>query len=111
MSAPAGRPTTFWAPPAARCEQSGWDCLVVTGDKDSFQLITDATHVFHVKSRMGRTETMEYTPQAFREEYGFDPRNIVDLKALMGDASDNIPGVPGVGEKTAMELIQPLYDT
>jgi DNA polymerase-1 len=90
----------------ARCEKSGWDCLVVTGDKDSFQLITDATHVFHVKSRMGRTETMEYTPQAFREEYGFDPPNIVDLKALMGDASDNIPGVPGVGEKTAMELIR-----
>ena len=89
-----------------RCEQEGWECVVVTGDKDSFQLITDTTHVFHVKSRMGQTETKEYDPAAFREEYGFDPVHIVDLKALMGDSSDNIPGVPGVGEKTAMDLIQ-----
>lgn len=88
-----------------KCEEAGWECLIVTGDKDSFQLITDATHVFHVKSRMGQTETKEYDPAAFREEYGFDPVHIVDLKALMGDSSDNIPGVPGVGEKTAMELI------
>ena len=89
-----------------KCEQAGWECLIVTGDKDSFQLITDTTHVFHVKSRMGRTETAEYTPETFFEEYGFAPARIVDLKALMGDSSDNIPGVPGVGEKTAMELIQ-----
>lgn len=89
-----------------KCEEAGWDCLIVTGDKDSFQLITDATHVFHVKSRMGQTETREYTPSVFREEYGFDPVHIVDLKALMGDSSDNIPGVPGVGEKTATDLIQ-----
>lgn len=89
-----------------KCEEAGWDCLIVTGDKDSFQLITDATHVFHVKSRMGQTETREYTPAVFREEYGFDPVHIVDLKALMGDSSDNIPGVPGVGEKTATDLIQ-----
>ncbi|HNX99919.1 MAG TPA: DNA polymerase I [Oscillospiraceae bacterium] len=89
-----------------KCEDAGWDCLIVTGDKDSFQLITDTTHVFHVKSRMGQTETQEYTPEVFRAEYGFDPAHIVDLKALMGDPSDNIPGVPGVGEKTAMDLIQ-----
>lgn len=89
-----------------RCDEAGWNCLIVTGDKDSFQLITETTHVFHVKSRMGQTETKEYTPEVFREEYGFDPVHIVDLKALMGDASDNIPGVPGVGEKTATDLIQ-----
>lgn len=89
-----------------RCEASGWDCRIVTGDKDSFQLISDTTHVCHVKSRMGQTETKEYTPELFREEYGFEPVHIVDLKALMGDSSDNIPGVPGVGEKTAMDLVQ-----
>jgi len=88
------------------CEEKGWECVIVTGDKDSFQLITDTTHVFHVKSRMGKTETKEYTPEVFKEEYGFAPVHIVDLKALMGDSSDNIPGVPGVGEKTAMDLIQ-----
>ena len=88
------------------CETSGWDCRIVTGDKDSFQLISDTTHVCHVKSRMGQTETKEYTPELFKEEYGFEPIHIVDLKALMGDPSDNIPGVPGVGEKTAMDLIR-----
>lgn len=91
---------------AKRCAASGWDCRIVTGDKDSFQLITETTHVCHVKSRMGQTTTVEYTPELFREEYGFEPEHIVDLKALMGDTSDNIPGVPGVGEKTAMSLVQ-----
>ena len=89
-----------------RCEASGWDCRIVTGDKDSFQLISETTHVCHVKSRMGQTETKEYTPELFREEYGFEPVRIIDLKALMGDSSDNIPGVVGVGEKTAMDLVQ-----
>ena len=89
-----------------RCEEENWDCLIVTGDKDSFQLVTDKTHVFHVKSSKGQTTTMEYTPEVFQEEYGFAPIHIIDLKALMGDSSDNIPGVPGVGEKTATALIQ-----
>lgn len=87
------------------CEEQGWECEIVTGDKDSFQLITETTHVIHIKSRMGQTKTKDYTWEAFREEYGFDPPYIVDLKALMGDSSDNIPGVPGVGEKTAMDLM------
>jgi DNA polymerase-1 len=89
-----------------RCEDAGWDCVVVTGDKDSLQLVSDKTHVRHVKSRMGQTETIDYTPESFKEEYGFEPPLMVDLKALMGDASDNIPGVPGVGEKTALELVR-----
>lgn len=89
-----------------RCEEEGWDCLIVSGDKDSLQLVTETTHVFHVKTRMGKTEEKEYTPALFREEYGFDPIHLIDLKALMGDPSDNIPGVPGVGEKTATSLIQ-----
>ncbi len=88
------------------CENSGWLCEIVTGDKDSFQLITETTSVLHVKSRMGRTETTVYDRARFEEEYGFAPKHMVDLKALMGDASDNIPGVPGVGEKTALELLR-----
>ncbi|MCL2125334.1 MAG: DNA polymerase I [Oscillospiraceae bacterium] len=91
---------------AAKCETEGWECVIVTGDKDSLQLVTDLTHVKLVKTRMGQTETTEYTPAAFFEEYGFEPIKMIDLKALMGDASDNIPGVAGVGEKTAMELVQ-----
>ena len=91
-------------------EQAGWETVVVTGDKDSLQLVTDATTVKLVSTRMGRTTTRDMTPEAFYEEYGFAPKHIVDLKALMGDSSDNYPGVKGVGEKTAMALIQ-LYHT
>ncbi|MBE6964271.1 MAG: DNA polymerase I [Ruminococcaceae bacterium] len=89
-----------------KCEAAGWDCTVVTGDKDSLQLITEHTKVKLVSTRMGQTTTKDMTPEAFREQYGFAPIHMIDLKALMGDASDNIPGVAGVGEKTAMELIQ-----
>jgi len=89
-----------------KCEASGWECVVVTGDKDSLQLITDRTRVKLVSTRMGQTTTKDMTPDAFRAEYGFEPIHMIDLKALMGDSSDNIPGVPGVGEKTAMALVQ-----
>ena len=88
------------------CRERGWDCAVVTGDKDSLQLIDENTTVCNVKSRMGQTETINYTLAVFQEEYSFAPPHMVDLKALMGDSSDNIPGVPGIGEKTAMELIR-----
>lgn len=90
---------------AARNDKAGWETVVVTGDKDSLQLVTENTHVKLVSTRMGQTTTKEMTPETFRAEYGFVPIHIIDLKALMGDASDNIPGVPGVGEKTAMDLI------
>ncbi len=89
-----------------KCESADWDCVVVTGDKDSLQLITEKTKVKLVSTRMGQTTTKDMTQSAFREQYGFDPIHMIDLKALMGDSSDNIPGVPGVGEKTAMDLIQ-----
>ena len=89
-----------------RCEAAGWDCVAVTGDKDSLQLITDRTRVKLVSTRMGQTTTKDMTPESFREAYGFEPIHMIDLKALMGDSSDNIPGVPGVGEKTAMALVQ-----
>lgn len=88
------------------CEGKGWDCVIVTGDKDSLQLVSPSTTVCNVKTRGGQTETIMYTPEVFETEYGFKPELMVDLKALMGDTSDNIPGVPGVGEKTAMNLVQ-----
>jgi len=91
-------------------QEAGWETVIVTGDKDSLQLVTETTTVKLVSTRMGRTTTRDMTPEAFREEYGFAPKNIIDLKALMGDSSDNYPGVKGVGEKTAMALIQ-LYHT
>ena len=107
-----------------RCELAGWEaddllgtlsraaaergseCVVVTGDKDALQLVGDTVRVLNVKTRMGQTETVDYTPEKFREEYGFDPIRMIDLKALMGDSSDNIPGVPGIGEKTALDLLR-----
>ena len=89
-----------------KCQAAGWDCVIVTGDKDSLQLITDRTKVKLVFTRMGQTTTKDMTPETFREQYGFDPIHMIDLKALMGDTSDNIPGVPGIGEKTAMALVQ-----
>ncbi|MBR1658975.1 MAG: DNA polymerase I, partial [Oscillospiraceae bacterium] len=88
------------------CEKRGDECVIVTGDRDSFQLITDHTRVLHVKTAKGQTETIDYTRARFEEEYGFAPPYMVDLKALMGDASDNIPGVAGVGEKTALDLLR-----
>ena len=89
-----------------KCEAAGWECVVVTGDKDSLQLITEHTKVKLVSTRMGQTTTKDMDEAAFREQYGFGPIHMIDLKALMGDTSDNIPGVPGIGEKTAMALVQ-----
>ena len=91
---------------ARNCEAEKWDCVIVTGDKDSLQLVTNHTSVKNVKTRMGQTETKNYTPSVFFEEYGFEPLKMIDLKALMGDSSDNIPGVAGVGEKTALDLVR-----
>lgn len=88
-----------------QAEQQGDDCLVVTGDRDSLQLVSDRTTVHLVSSKAGQDTSRDITPEAFREEYGFDPIRLIDLKALMGDSSDNISGVPGVGEKTALNLL------
>ena len=89
-----------------KCEAAGWDCTIATGDRDSLQLITAHTHVRLLTGGKGPDGDRCMTESTFRAEYGFDPIHIIDLKALMGDASDNIPGVKGVGEKTAMDLIQ-----
>lgn len=78
---------------------------VVSGDKDIFQLATERVTVLQPVTRGGRTETERYDPAAIRARYQIEPRQIIDLKALMGDPSDNIPGVRGIGEKGAIELI------
>lgn len=89
------------------CAENGDTCTVVTGDRDSFQLIAnEGTEVLLVSSRMGKTETVRYDRAAIEEKYGLSPEQMRDLKGLMGDASDNIPGVKGIGEKTAMALLQ-----
>lgn len=87
-----------------QADEQGLETLVVTGDRDALQLVSDSTTV--VMTRKGISETVKYTPEVLREEYGIGPAQIVDMKALMGDTSDNIPGVPGVGEKTALKLLQ-----
>ena len=87
------------------CSNNDWECVIVTGDRDSLQLIDENVHVKLVISKAGQTSATLYTREKFREEYGFEPRYLVDLKALMGDSSDNIPGVAGVGPKTATDLL------
>ena len=87
------------------CSEKAWQCVIVTGDRDSLQLIDDYVNVKLIISKPGQTNATLYTPELFRQEYGFEPKKLIDLKALMGDSSDNIPGVAGVGPKTAKELL------
>ena len=89
---------------SGRCEETGDTALLVTGDRDSFQLSGPHTTILYTKK--GITDTVRVTPEYIRETYGVAPAQLIDVKSLMGDASDNIPGVPGVGEKTALKLIQ-----
>ncbi len=84
------------------CSNSNNECYVLTGDRDSLQLIDDKVTVLLATNK----ETIHYTPERFRDDYGFEPIRLIDLKALMGDTSDNIPGVKGIGEKTASNLIK-----
>ncbi len=86
-------------------ELSGGECVISTGDRDSFQLITDKVTVRLAANK----EDIIYTPSKIGEVYGVTPREMLEVKTLMGDSSDNIPGVPGVGEKTALELIQKYH--
>ena len=88
------------------CSNNGWECVIVTGDRDSLQLIDENVHVKLVISKAGQTTSTVYDCDKFYEEYGFQPKTLIDLKALMGDSSDNIPGVAGIGPKTAKELLQ-----
>ena len=86
------------------CEETGRQVLLVTGDRDSFQLAGPNTTILYTKK--GITDTVRVTPEYVMETYGVAPVQMIDVKSLMGDTSDNIPGVPGVGEKTALKLIQ-----
>ena len=92
------------------CGNNDWECVVVTGDRDSLQLIDDHVKVKLVISKPGQTTATLYDKEKFFEEYGFEPKKMVDLKALMGDSSDNIPGVAGVGPKTATVLLLKFGD-
>ena len=88
---------------ARRCEEAGIAALLVTGDRDSMQLVSESSHVLYTKR--GVSDVVRYTPEKVLEDFGVRPDQIPDLKGLMGDASDNIPGVPGIGEKTAVKLL------
>lgn len=88
---------------ARLCEERGMPALLVTGDRDALQLVTERTHVLYTKR--GITDTVEFDPGTVLAQYGVTPAQVPDLKGLMGDSSDNIPGVPGVGEKTALKLL------
>ena len=86
--------------------EQGMDCVIMTGDRDSFQLVNDKVTV-----RLASTkEDVFYTPDKIREVYGVEPKEMLEVKALMGDSSDNIPGVAGIGEKTALGLIQKYHN-
>ena len=88
------------------CEENDdWACFLATGDRDSLQLVSAETTVLLAATKMGRPVTTAYTPEKVKEDYGVLPPQLIDVKALMGDSSDNIPGVPGVGQKTATDLI------
>ena len=91
---------------ARRCTEADWSCVILTGDRDSLQLVNDRVTVKLVRTQGGQTLAVNYTPEVFRLEYGLEPLRLIDLKALMGDSSDNIPGVAGVGPKTASDLLQ-----
>lgn len=89
-----------------QASQQGIDTIIVTGDADAMQLVSPKVKVLYPKPRKGFSDTTLYDEAAVSQKYGIKPRQIVDLKGLMGDPSDNIPGVPGIGEKTAVKLLQ-----
>ena len=91
---------------AAACAARGDECAIATGDRDSLQLVGPHTRVLLAGTQMGRSVTTVMDEAAVFEKYGVRPRQLIEVKSLMGDASDNIPGVAGVGEKTALALIQ-----
>ena len=88
------------------CEEKGMDVSIISGDRDTLQLATEHVKIRIPKTKQGRTEVEDYNAADVEEKYGVTPKEFIDVKALMGDASDNIPGVPGVGEKTATKIIQ-----
>ncbi len=90
---------------AAACERAGWECVVSTGDRDSLQLVSGKVSVRLASTKMGAPVSALMGPPEIMAAYGVSPEQLIEVKALMGDPSDNIPGVPGVGEKTALDLV------
>ncbi len=90
---------------AAACTARGDECRIATGDRDSLQLAAPGVAILLASTKMGRSETVVMDEAAVREKYGVEPKQLIEVKALMGDTSDNIPGVAGIGEKTALALI------
>ncbi len=88
------------------CEEKEMDVSIISGDRDTLQLATEHVKIRIPRTKQGKTEIEDYYAADVKERYGVTPREFIDVKALMGDASDNIPGVPGVGEKTATKIIQ-----
>ena len=91
---------------AAACDARKDDCFLATGDRDSLQLVSESTTVLLATTAMGRSKTVAMDVAAIEEKYGIQPRQLIEVKSLMGDTSDNIPGVRGIGEKTALALVQ-----
>ena len=93
-----------------KASEEGMQALLLTGDRDYLQLARDNVTVRIPTTKMGNTESTDYTPEVIKEKYGILPEQFIEIKGLMGDTSDNIPGVPGVGEKTAFSLITKYHD-
>ena len=91
-------------------ESNGLEVVLLTGDRDSFQLATEKTIIRIPRTKQGKTETENFDREKIIETYGIEPKALIEVKGLMGDSSDNIPGVPGVGEKTALNLIKEYGD-
>lgn len=91
-------------------EEKGLEVTLLSGDRDTFQLATDKVTIRIPRTKMGKTENDNFDKAKIIETYGVTPKQLIEVKGLQGDTSDNIPGVPGIGEKTALSLIQ-KYDT
>ncbi len=91
---------------AKACEDTGNECVIATGDRDSLQLVSPSVTVRLAATKMGRPDVRIYDEARIMEDYGVSPRQLIDIKAIQGDSSDNIPGVKGIGEKGAGELIR-----
>ena len=87
-------------------EKQGLEVTILSGDRDTFQLATDKVTIRIPRTKAGKTETEEYNREKIKRVYGLEPKQLIEVKGLQGDTSDNIPGVPGIGEKTALLLIQ-----
>ena len=87
-------------------EKQGIDVALLTGDRDSFQLATDKVSIYIPRTKNGKTETDIFDRNKVLEVYGVEPKQMIEVKGLQGDTSDNIPGVPGIGEKTALSIVK-----